>query len=69
VATDKTAFAWTAFGLLVVIALLGFTMLIRWLPAYRGRLGTGGKVTDALVGDPPSGISRSRSSPGTACSP
>jgi hypothetical protein len=52
VATDKKAFAWTSFGLLVVIALLGFTMLIRWLPAYRGRVGTGGRVTEALVGGP-----------------
>jgi hypothetical protein len=52
VVTDKDALAWTSFGLLVVIALLGFTMLIRWLPAYRGRVTTGGRVAEALVGGP-----------------
>lgn len=52
VATDKKAFAWTSFGLLVVIALLGFAMLIRWLPAYRGRVSTGGAVPEALAGGP-----------------
>jgi hypothetical protein len=34
---DKTALAWTAFGLLVPVALLGFTMLLRWIPVYRER--------------------------------
>jgi len=52
VVTATKAFAWTSFGLLVVIALLGFAMLIRWLPAYRARVGAGGKVTEALVGGP-----------------
>jgi hypothetical protein len=52
VATDESAWAWTSFVLLVVIALLGFTMLIRWLPAYRGRVTTGGRVTEALAGGP-----------------
>ncbi|MGW0819140.1 hypothetical protein ACWD00_39075 [Streptomyces viridiviolaceus] len=32
---DTTALAWTAFGLLVPVALLGFVMLARWLPTYR----------------------------------
>ncbi|GHB69862.1 hypothetical protein GCM10010377_70720 [Streptomyces viridiviolaceus] len=32
---DATALAWTAFGLLVPVALLGFVMLARWLPTYR----------------------------------
>jgi hypothetical protein len=50
--TDKKGWAWTAFGMLVVIALLGFTMLIRWLPSYRGRITTGGRVTEALAGGP-----------------
>ncbi|PBC81228.1 hypothetical protein SAMN05428945_4251 [Streptomyces sp. 2224.1] len=35
VIADKDVLAWTAFGLLVPVALLGFTMLARWLPAYR----------------------------------
>ncbi|MFQ6331724.1 hypothetical protein ACLMAL_37165 [Nocardia sp. CWNU-33] len=34
-ATDKDALAWVAFALLVPVALLGFTMLIRWIPVYR----------------------------------
>ncbi|MFI8992871.1 hypothetical protein [Streptomyces sp. NPDC053542] len=33
--TDTDALAWTAFGLLVPVALLGFVMLARWLPTYR----------------------------------
>lgn len=50
--TDTKGYAWTSFGLLVVIALLGFGMLLRWLPAYRGRTSTGGRVAEALVGGP-----------------
>ncbi|WP_040799473.1 hypothetical protein [Nocardia higoensis] len=34
---DNDALAWVAFGLLVPVALLGFVMLLRWLPVYRGR--------------------------------
>ncbi|MBF6164498.1 hypothetical protein IU486_06890 [Streptomyces gardneri] len=34
---DTDALAWTAFALLVPVALLGFTMLARWLPVYRDR--------------------------------
>jgi hypothetical protein len=37
VVTDSTALAWIAFVLLVPVALLGFTMLVRWLPTVRGR--------------------------------
>ncbi|MFI2608236.1 hypothetical protein [Kitasatospora sp. NPDC018619] len=36
-AADKTALAWTAFGLLVPVALLGFVMLLRWIPVHRAR--------------------------------
>ncbi|MFF4338805.1 hypothetical protein ACFY00_02560 [Kitasatospora sp. NPDC001540] len=36
-ATDGRALAWTAFGLLVPVALLGFVMLLRWLPVHRAR--------------------------------
>jgi hypothetical protein len=39
VATDTSALAWIAFVLLVVVALLGFTMFLRWLPTYRGQTG------------------------------
>ncbi|MEU0504491.1 hypothetical protein [Nocardia sp. NPDC005998] len=34
---DSDALAWIAFALLVPVALLGFTMLARWLPVYRDR--------------------------------
>lgn len=34
---DKDVLAWTAFGLLVPVALLGFAMLARWIPVYRAR--------------------------------
>ena len=34
---DEDILAWVAFALLVVVALLGFTMLVRWLPGYRAR--------------------------------
>jgi hypothetical protein len=34
-AVDKHALAWTAFGLLVPVALLGFVMLLRWIPLHR----------------------------------
>jgi hypothetical protein len=37
VAGDSTAVAWTAFGFLVPVALLGLTMFARWLPVYRAR--------------------------------
>lgn len=46
--TDKDALAWTAFGLLVPVALLGFTMLARWLPVHRARGATA--ATDATAG-------------------
>ena len=34
------ALAWIAFILLVPVALLGFTMLARWIPGYRNRTTT-----------------------------
>ncbi len=40
VIADKTALAWTAFILLVPVALLGFVMLARWIPVYRARTTT-----------------------------
>lgn len=33
--TDAAALAWLSFVVLIVIALLGFTMLTRWLPSQR----------------------------------
>jgi hypothetical protein len=35
VAADTKALAWTAFIILLPVALLGFTMLARWIPLYR----------------------------------
>ncbi|HET7683381.1 MAG TPA: hypothetical protein VFK34_06920 [Marmoricola sp.] len=37
VATDEDSLAWISFIILLVVALLGFTMLARWIPTYRGR--------------------------------
>jgi hypothetical protein len=37
VVVSKPVLAWIAFALLVPVALLGFTMLVRWIPAYRAR--------------------------------
>lgn len=36
-AVGKSALAWTAFGLLVPVALLGLAMFARWLPTARDR--------------------------------
>lgn len=43
---DSTALAWTAFVLLVPVALLGFTMLVRWIPSFRARSTAGGDAPD-----------------------
>ncbi|BDT99514.1 hypothetical protein [Nocardia sputorum] len=34
---DEDALAWVAFVLLLPVALLGFAMVVRWLPVYRAR--------------------------------
>ncbi|WP_433713970.1 hypothetical protein ACQP2U_07280 [Nocardia sp. CA-084685] len=39
-AIDNDALAWIAFALLIPVALLGFVMLLRWLPVYRARTET-----------------------------
>jgi hypothetical protein len=39
IASDKDALAWIAFVLLLVVALLGFTMFAIWLRRRRGRAG------------------------------
>ncbi|MBC2866879.1 hypothetical protein [Streptomyces mexicanus] len=41
VVADKDALAWTSFGLLLPVALLGFVMLARWIPVYRDRATAG----------------------------
>ena len=40
VAGNSKPVAWTAFGFLVPVALLGFTMFARWLPVYQNRAAT-----------------------------
>lgn len=37
VLVDSDALAWVAFLVLLPVAVLGFTMLLRWLPSYRAR--------------------------------
>lgn len=34
---DSDVLAWIAFVLLIPVAVLGFTMLVRWIPTYRAR--------------------------------
>jgi hypothetical protein len=48
-AVDKKAIAWIAFVLLLVVALLGFTMFAIWLRQRRGRAGA---VEVAAAGQP-----------------
>lgn len=40
--TNEGRLAWVAFVLLIPVALLGFIMLARWVPVYRGRAVTAG---------------------------
>jgi flagellar basal body-associated protein FliL len=49
-ATDTDAIAWIAFAVLLVVALLGFTMLAIWL---RQRQGAAGAVETAVAERPP----------------
>lgn len=52
VAGDSKPVAWTAFGFLVPVALLGFAMFARWIPVYRNRATTGTGSAVAGAGDP-----------------
>jgi hypothetical protein len=45
VATDSDALAWVAFVMLLVVALLGFTMFAIWLRRRQGRAATAEAVT------------------------
>jgi hypothetical protein len=47
VASDSEGVGWTAFVLLAVVALLGFTMLARWIPTYRSTRVAAGSAPDA----------------------
>ena len=47
VASDSDGTGWVAFVILAVVALLGFTMLARWIPVYRAR------TAEVTAGGPP----------------
>jgi hypothetical protein len=48
----QATMAWIAFALLVPVALLGFTMFARWLPAYRRAATPTGAVQAAVTAGP-----------------
>ncbi|MEV5273328.1 hypothetical protein ACF060_32600 [Streptomyces werraensis] len=50
VVADKSALAWTSFGLLLPVALLGFVMLARWIPVHRDRAAAGAPTAAAAPG-------------------
>ncbi|MFE7173216.1 hypothetical protein [Streptomyces sp. NPDC057616] len=50
VVTDASALAWTAFGLLLPVALLGFVMLARWIPVHRAHATVGAAAAAAGPG-------------------
>ena len=50
VVVDNTALAWTAFVLLLPVALLGFVMLARWIPVYRATAGATPAAASATQG-------------------
>ncbi|MEV6810262.1 hypothetical protein [Streptomyces sp. NPDC051132] len=50
VVADKRALAWTSFGLLLPVALLGFVMLARWIPVYRDRATAGAPAAATTSG-------------------
>jgi len=47
VVSDTSALAWVSFVLLIVVALLGFTMVVRWLPVFQGKVGADAAVVPA----------------------
>jgi manganese efflux pump family protein len=49
---DADALAWIALVLLVPVALLGFTMLLRWLPTYRARSAATAGATQPPADEP-----------------
>jgi hypothetical protein len=48
--TDSGGVAWTAFAILLVVALLGFTMLARWLQGRRVTVAAGATAADGRAG-------------------
>ena len=56
VAADKDGVGWTAFVLLAIVALLGFTMLARWIPTYQSARNTARMSTPATAPTTPATI-------------
>lgn len=48
--SSRVVYAWSAFGVLVVVALLGFTLLTRWLTGRGGRHARGAEQDFPLLG-------------------
>ena len=48
--TDSSALAWVSLAILVVVALLGFTMAARWLQDRRAPVAAGGRVAAVTGG-------------------
>jgi manganese efflux pump family protein len=54
--TDSDALKWIAFVILLPVAVLGFVMLLRWIPTYRGTragAGTGAAAGTAVDANAP----------------
>ncbi|WP_433173782.1 hypothetical protein [Actinoallomurus sp. CA-150999] len=47
--TAQTVYAWSAFGALAVVAMLGFTLLTRWLTGRGGRHARGAEQNFPLI--------------------
>ncbi|GAA4628965.1 hypothetical protein GCM10023196_047600 [Actinoallomurus vinaceus] len=47
--TARTVYAWSAFGALAVVALLGFTLLTRWLTGRGGKHARGAEQSFPLI--------------------
>lgn len=69
VAVDKSALAWTAFGLLAAVALLGFTMFALWLPTYRSARSGTPATTPVHAGAPGAVGSYAGAEPAAASTP
>jgi manganese efflux pump family protein len=50
VAADSDGIGWTAFVLLLIVALMGFTMLARWIPTFQANRAAGAAAPEADAG-------------------
>lgn len=51
--TGGDGLAWAAFVILLLIAVLGFTMLLRWIPTYQARAGVAAPGPGGSLGQGP----------------